>query len=1606
MHRTAHVESQIAAAMLAWKLPSGTIPTPEQRATLAGFTGWGALAPAFAKEPKGQWLDAADQLEEVLPDQALAEASKQLDTSFFTPPHVTRAVFALLEATGFTGGTVLEPGCGAGAFMSHAPAHLDIAWTGVDVDPTSTRIASVLHPTADIITGSLEKTVLRDSWFDAAIGNVPFSSVRVHDKQGRTGALHNYFIERAVAAVRPGGYVILVTSRHTIDSQTGILDSIRDMPGAAFIGAVRLPSGAFAAAGTEAVTDIIVIRRNDPTCTLRPYTGPDDVETVDNGWDSYYRQLRRETRDLRTKILTPDTPGQEIPEPAVVSRYWEANPGHVAGEMRSSTFTRSPLVVRSAQPTDDIARAVNTLAGALPPMAPRVDISDLTDVILEDADGRKEGSFHLIEGQLHRVEHGVLTPVRANKELAVLVSLRDLAVELLDAESNPHTPDERIEPLRSRALTAYEAYTTRFGRLNRGTLVEGRVDEETGLPALSWRRPPMGGFRRDPDAPLVMALEVFDQETGEAGPSPILLHRVNRAPQPIAHVDTPAEALAVTLGEIGRVDLPRVAGLLCLDSLDAAESALGDLVYSDGHELIAAAEYLSGDVRSKLADAERRGDTRAADALRAVVPADLGPLEIKMALGSPFVRPSDVEAFLQQEMGIRWPDVHRADSIGVWEVGDAQSDAAAQMQYGTADAAPWYLVECALNARMPEINDRVWNSDRQTWSQVRNTQKSAAANEKLELIRDRFSMWVWEDEERAARICAEYNVKLNSHVPRTYSGAGLTFPGLAVDFTPWAHQRAAVERIVSTPRALLGHPVGAGKTAEMVMAARTLRQFGLASKPLIVVPNHLLEQISREAQQTFPTGRFLIASKDDLARDARRLFAARCATGDWDAVIMTHSAFTSIPVHPDAEGRWLGDEVFELRWALQSTEGGRKEKGPKAIARAIRSLEARVAKLRDNSATDHDAIFFEQLGVDYIMVDEAHLFRRLATNSTSRDNGFGSGSSKRATDLLVKVETLAARRPEGAPIVSLFTGTPWSNTLAESWVWQRFLQPDVLNTLGLLAFDAWVSAFIRYETNIEVAPDGSGFRLQRRPVGMVNFPEFKMLFAQVADVLDPDKLGLHRPTRTVSTVVVDPTPEQRAFVQGLAVRADAIRSKTAAKRTSALGAETDDSMLLVCNDGRKVALDPRLVGIDESSAKIAKLTELIAAVHHDNALRTFGSHPTPGAFQLVFLDLGTPKPGEASTYGRLRRGLVDLGVPAQMIRFVHDATTDKARAALFASCRDGEVAVLIASTAKAGMGTNVQTRLSHLWHADAPWLPSDVIQRDGRAVRPGNLSGHVQITRVVTEGTFDAYTWQALERKSRSFDALYASGATAREIEDVSAASISYGEVKALASGNPLLLDQATARAAVKKLQLMRSVHMQSIRKAEETARTLDQRAAELRRAAEKGRDALTVVQVEATEQERSNLVERAGEWGAAVKRQYGYGLDSSSTRPTGWRGATLRPRHEDGRLARVDVDIVYTTVDSVTIAPKIARRGAAIIAETVADALDRFLDSLPDRVIEWEARAADLAAKADESRFAAATATFPDEERLHEAVAHLAQIDALIAEDAAAQATPIQVAA
>jgi N12 class adenine-specific DNA methylase len=1362
----------------------------DDQQALAGWPGWGPFAPAFETELAEEWVPVAERLADLLDDEAYETAKLCVDNSFYTSPAVVDLVYRLLAETGAGEEArtrplrALEPGCGSGRFIARAPAGWRLEWTGIEADKTSAAVAQALHPEARVVHKRLERLAVPDDSFDLAVGNVPFSSQHVFDPVGQEYlSLHNYFIDRALAAVHDGGYLAFVISRFAMDGQE-ILSVLQGK--AALVGAIRLPSGTFRSEGTNVVADLVFIRKGVDMAGWRPRAGA-------------------------AKLLVPGPTPDVLP--ASVSSYWAEHPEHVAGRMVASKHFRNGLRVDAGpEPDRDLERAVSSLAAELSarPWQPGNVAPAALEVVTDD-EGRPEGSFVLAGGKLCQVVGGQLSEVRrAGAELRALVELRDAAEALLELEADLDLPDSALDGPRAKARVLYEAYVARYGPLNRGSLHEGAPDPDTGMATLSWRRPPMGGFRRDPGYITVLALEHFDQDTGEARPAAILTGRVNRRPIPIESAETPAEALAVTLGETGNLDLGRVASLLGLAGPDEAASALGDLVYADpaqGGSYVPARDYLSGNVRAKLAATEQAAANdprfeRNVAALRSVLPPPLGPLEITVHLGAPWVGAKDIEAFLADVLG-RSATVENVAATASWKVCYSKwgCPAAATTTWGTSRLNAYQLVEMALNGRTPVVYDEVW--DGSTTRKVRNQEQTLAAIEKMAALDERFGTWVWEDAERSERICAEYNHRFNSHVLRKADGSHLRFPGLSAGVVPWRWQRDVVDRIVSTsPGTFCAHDVGLGKTLTMVLAAHTLRRFGLVNKPLIVVPNHLLEQIAREAAQAFPLNRYLVTGKEDLAGDARRLFAARCATEDWDAVIMTHQGFTSLPVHPATEIAWLNEQKAELEDYLRS-EG--RSYSAKDIARALRSLQGRLEQLRDGVA-DRGTILFDQLGIDWIAVDECSAFRRLPIGA--RADGFSLGSSKRATDLLLKSQAIARRKP-GMPCLALFSGTPWNNTLAEVFVWQTFLQPERLKEVGVSNFNAWAATFVKRETRVEVAPDGSGFRLATRPVGLQNLPELRSMFTEFMDIVHADATGIERPDAIVENVRALPSASQVAYVKGLVRRADKIRSG---------GVDRDkDNMLVVCNDGRKVALDPRLVGLDEPSPKLVAVADKVAEIYEETAEWDYDGSTQRGTLQVVFCDQGTPGANGAQSYGRLRSMLVDRGVPASRVRWAHEAGTDKAKAALFAACREGKVAVLLASTEKAGLGTNIQTRLCAVHHVDAPWLPSLVAQRDGRAIRYGNMNEKVRIFRYVTEGTFDAYMWQALERKARSFQEISRSDSDVREIDDIGETVLSYGEVKALATGNPLVLRQAEIAATVKRLRTIKAVESQGVTSAKRT---------------------------------------------------------------------------------------------------------------------------------------------------------------------------------------------
>lgn len=1598
------------AAIETLRTLNGRLPDEAQRAVLADWPGWGPLAPAFDPEPEGTWETINERLTDLLSLEEMTSAAGCVDNAFYTPPLVIDTVYGLLRAAGFDGGRVLEPGCGSGRFIERAPADWETRFTGVERDLISARIAAALHPQATIIAERFEKAAVPGG-FDAVVGNVPFSSARVHDPGlGVADNLHSYFIRRSLSLLRDGGYLVAVTSRYTLDSRENILAKIGDQ--ADFVGALRLPSKTFAADGTEVVADIVVLRKN----TSRRRAGwqrerfvPEDGRTETDLYSCFAPPLP--SRDPYGGGRYGYAPSRSLPvdeyanPPAKALNYWQDHPEHVAGTMGPGTNRFHPLSVAA----DDIASAVQTAAAALASQVAALPMFDDETVSVEfmetvDADGRKEGSFHLVGDIMHRVVDGRLTAMaRPSKELAALVRLRDLTVALLEAEADADAPDSSMADLRAETLACYRSYVAAYGPLNRGVLHEGRVDEETGMPALTWKRPTLGGFRGDPDFVLVMAVEKFDQDTGDASPAPILLGRVNAAPVPVTSADSPQEALAVSLGECGRVDLDRIADLLGLPDPATAVDALGDLVFTDPDDgrVVPARDYLSGNVRAKIARARAAARTdgrfeRNVAALVEVAPADLGPGEIRMNLGNPCLSVADVDDFIAQVLAGS-ARVEHCPVTQAWKVDGHKKSSETTLTYGIAEMDAYKLVECALNGKSPVVYSETYQRGKTV--RVRLPEQTLVAQEKLNLLAERFATWVWEDPDRSDRLCAEYNRRFNSYVPRRNDGSYLTFPGMSTVFAPHPWQRNMVDMALSGPAVLCGHAVGAGKTLTMALTAFSLRRFGLARKPLIVVPNHLLEQIAREMQQAFPLGRYLIATKEDLAKDARRLFAARCATGNWDAVVMTHQAFTSLPVHPRTEQDWIAAQKAEYDDHLRAGTGGYNSS--KEIARKLRSLEAQLDKARANAVTDPDQVLFEHLGIDYIMVDEAHMMKRLLVKS--RAESFSMGASKRASDLLLKAETLGVRRP-GLPRLALFTGTPWTNTLAETFVWQRFLQPQVLKEAQVANFDAWAAVFVKRETVVEVAPDGSGFRIATRPTRMTNLPELKTMLGQVADVLTADDIDLPRPTRHLRNMPVPRTETTARFVRHLVERAERLRSKTPPPGGPAeFGTPANDNMLVICGEGRRVALDPRLVGIDEDSPKVAEAARQVAAVYRRTRLTAYPGSETPGAFQIAFCDQGTPSTEVGpQTYGRLRDTLIEEGVPANRVRMIHEAKDDKSRAALFAACRDGSVSVLIGSTDKVGMGTNVQSRLIAVHHVDAPWRPSDIEQREGRAFRPGNLNPEVTVYRYVTEGTFDAFMWQTLERKALGFAVMYGHTSAAREVDDIGEVVPDYTEMVALATGNPLVAERAVLVATVKRLRTVRAIEGQSVVGLRKKLVRMEQ---DLDRAKRRlgVLDGFTLAEAREGEGWR---VPAAVVAAARHALKNAYGDHVTSTR-TAWRGLQVSVQASEGSTALV-LDHDYREIDRMTV-----RRAAVLFkgsqrkaSALVADLLDQWQRDLPGRVADLKADVVALTLQIGQAQVSVNQYRFNRQADLDAAAARLAEIEAEMAEHAEEQAKTARQAA
>ncbi|UQI49853.1 hypothetical protein M1P56_35790 (plasmid) [Streptomyces sp. HU2014] len=1360
-----------------------TAPTEEDLAALRNWPGWGPLAPALSDTREGTWAEIGEQLQRLLTPREYRQAEQGTPTAYYTPDRIAEAAWSALRDLGFNGGRILEPGCGAGTFINHTPDGLDVRWFGVERDPTTAGIAALLHPDAEIVNARLQDAALQSNSVDAVLGNVPYGNFPVHDKtapKAVTDSIHNYFIWRSVQAMRPGGVAILLTSRYTMDSQGE--DARRAIAQHAdLLGAIRLPNGALAEGGTGVLADILIVRRRDGE-------GP-----IDESW-------------MGTSGV-PGVPDQECND------YFLAHPEHVLGEWAEGRAPRYGHVLAVKAPEDqDLGAALGEAFASITTAARTAGrewnvaaaaqpwtLENLPFPVRED--GRKEGSFHLVDDKPHEVVDGELVAVaRAGKELPKLIRLRDATLALIEAETNHDTPDEQLEPLRAEVNRLYDAYVRAHGPINRYTLAQGEVDEETGERAVSRRYPRLGGFRRDPDFVAVLALEDFDDETQTADKAPLLLRRVNKRIERPTSASSPEEALSLCLNFRNKVDVGVIAQLLSIEE-DQVADALGELVFADPDtgELLTAGEYLSGPVVDKLERAEfllgqgRDELQRHVDALREVQPEPLPPEDIKAKLGAPWIPVEDVKAFAEELLGTEVEIIHVAKTA-TWNVDTPMTiPEAATSEWGTSRVNAFELLDLALNGQSPKVYD-TFRTPEGGSKRVRNDKETLLAETKLTDLGRRFASWVWEDPDRADRLAADYNRIFNSTVLRKHDGSHLTVDGIDPNFKPYEHQWDFVQRVLTAEEgSLCPYPVGAGKTATMFMTALKLKQLGLVNKPMIVVPNHLLEQISRDGKKLFQGANILMAGKKDLAdARSRMLFAARCATGDWDAIVMTHNSFGRLGVHPVTEATYLEELANAYREALSAVDGDdANQRRIKEIAKMVDRFDARASDLR-SKATDA-GVTFENLGIDFLQVDEAHLFKNLALPATTEGMALGK-PSKRATDLDLKIITTRERTGRDN-VVALYSGTFLSNSVRELFVFKHYTMPKRLEKLGLASPDAWAANFIRFESRPEVGVDGVSFRLKRRPVEYTNADEAISLFTEVAELRPRDAFKIKRPKRVDRFVEIEATPNLVNYVGGISDRIDRIQGGKVKP--------WEDNMLNVITDGRKAALDLELVGVPpDGPGKAGAIAENVLAVYHRTKDLKLPGDPedVAGGFQVVFCDLGTPSKQKGSqVYGKVRRQLIDGGIPRERIRFIHDYNSDLAKEQLFTDCRAGKVSVLFASTEKAGVGTNVQTRGVALHHADPPHKPAEWEQREGRLDRPGNglidLGMEVEFYRYLAKNSFDSFMFQQLERKQRIIVQIMSGQKVGRVVQEIDPVGAGFGQAKAIVAGNPLLLEMAEVNA-------------------------------------------------------------------------------------------------------------------------------------------------------------------------------------------------------------------
>ena len=1354
----------LAAIEVLQRLESETrSPTADELRQLVRFVGWGGLPQVFDSWNK-EWKTERERLESLLSESELESARASTLNAHYTAPVVIRAMFAALQRFGFERGRILEPACGLGHFIGLMPEDMlrQSQITGIEIDSVTARLAKQLYPDADIRRKPFEETRLADSFFDVAISNIPFGDYRPFDARFKQWkfVIHDYFFAATLEKVRPGGLILFVTSKGTLDKVEGGLRELISQQ-ADLLGAIRLPNDAFKKnANTEVTTDIVMLRKRLPGEAPK---GP--------AW----KALGEITNSL----------GETIP----INEYFVAHPEMMLGEMRleGGLYRRGEpsLVGNGRDLAEQLAEAIALLprnvftphrTAIRPPTLDQTvpapeNIKPNAYAVVNDRIGIREGeSITILDG---------LSAARAQR-IRGLIRVRDAVRRCLRTQLAA-SDEANVEMARRQLNDAYDTFVAKFGAVS--------------------DRANTSAFRGDPDLPLLLSLESYDSETKRARKATIFHERTIQGPRAITEIKTAQDALLISLGERGRVDLEHVASLLKRRVADVVPELKGAIFLNPQTDRWETEdEYLSGNVRAKLAAAEaavlsdEQFQTNI-EALRPVQPVDLTAAEIDARLGSTWIPTNDLTLFVEELLGERGITINHVPQLGLWVVQagwNAKSSVANTTEFGTDRRSALELIEDAMNLRTPTVYDRDEQNDRD----VVNGPATEAARDKQEKLKERFKAWLWQDDDRRERLVRKYNREFNNLRPRTFNGDHLTLPGASPVITLRPHQRASVWRILQTPNCLLAHVVGAGKTYTMVAAAMELKRLGLARKPLIAVPNHMLGQFSSELLTLYPGANILVATKDDFEKERRKTLMSRIATGNWDAVIVTHSGFEKIPLSRASQEEFIQAQLRELALAIEQQRGESGSRIVKLLERAKKKLEGKLKDLMADERKD-DTLTFEELGVDRLIVDEAHAFKNLFyVSKMTRIAGLPQTASQRAFDMFLKVQHV--QRMNGGGGVVFATGTPIANSVAEMFTMQRYLQLTALKALQVDHFDSWAATFGEPVTAMELSPDGAGYRLNTRFARFINVPELMQQFRQVTDIQTQKTLNLPVPRlKTGKPIVTNApcSPELKEIVQSLVQRAEALRSGRVDPRT--------DNMLLVTTDGRKAALDLRLYRADLPDHPDSKINQAAA-----NLERIWRETAAEKAAQIAFCDLSTPTDGHGfSVYEDLRTKLMARGVPESEIAFIQDHDSDAAKLALFREVRAGRIRILLGSTQKMGTGVNVQERLIALHHLDAPWRPADVEQRDGRILRQGNTHPEVQIYRYVTEGSFDAYMWQTLETKARFIAQVMNGDSDLRRIEDIDGAALTYAEVKAIASGNPLVIEKAGVDAEVARLSRLRTQH-------------------------------------------------------------------------------------------------------------------------------------------------------------------------------------------------------